>query len=50
VFTVTADDETHAVVYTDDEYACRDCGASGLADGHVVDQAGAQEWHDTITA
>lgn len=49
LFTVSAGDDTHDVAYADDEFACRTCGATGLADGHLADQTGAQAWHDDTT-
>jgi hypothetical protein len=54
-FNVTVSDPevgAHQVTHNSDagEFTCRDCGASGLDDGHAADQDGAQGWHDQNTA
>lgn len=48
VFEVSVAGDTHTVEYADDEFTCRDCGATGATDGYLADSDGAQEWHDDV--
>lgn len=47
-FGIMDGDERHTVVYSDDEFTCVTCGATGLADGHTIDANGAQHWHAVL--
>lgn len=52
-YDVTWQDETHTVVVICEsggsEFLCETCEASGLTDGYLTTEDGAQEWHDDTT-
>lgn len=43
---VEAASGTHLVAITSDEFTCVDCDLTGLNDGYLADQPGAQRWHN----
>jgi hypothetical protein len=49
VNTSSEESETHEVVIDEDgDFDCLDCGASGSTDGYLVNDDGAQDWHDDL--